>query len=176
VFQTTTEFYNSFAETDRRRTDLIVTTVYNSGGTAVGSLGGKIKAPFSRKYVDPQFVGQKSSTKPYLIRFSEVALIFAEAAGPTTDAYFWVNKIRTRAGLGDLDPGLSEAGFRDAVVQERAWELAFEGQRLYDLRRRALVVEKDPNAIAAGITEEQAAFYPIPQMEIDLNVNVNSGN
>lgn len=176
VFQTTTEFYNSFAETDRRRTDLIVTTVYNSGGTAVGSLGGKIKAPFSRKYVDPQFVGQKSSTKPYLIRFSEVALIFAEAAGPTTDAYFWVNKIRTRAGLGDLDPGLSEAGFRDAVVQERAWELAFEGQRLYDLRRRALVVEKDPNAIAAGITEEQASFYPIPQMEIDLNVNVNSGN
>ncbi|MDD4193354.1 MAG: RagB/SusD family nutrient uptake outer membrane protein [Mangrovibacterium sp.] len=176
VFLTTTEFYNSFAETDKRRTDLIVTSVYNAGGTEVGSLGGKIKAPFSRKYVDPYFVGEKSSTKPYLIRFSEVALIYAEAAGPTTEAYLWVNKIRARAGLGDLQPGLSETAFRDAVIQERAWELAFEGQRLYDLRRKAMVVEKDPKAIAAGITEAQAAFYPIPQMEIDLNVNVNSGN
>lgn len=176
VFQTTTEFYNSFAETDKRRTDLIVTTVYNASGTAVGSLGGKIKAPFSRKYVDPQFVGQKSSTKPYLIRFSDVALMFAEAAGPTTDAYLWVNKIRARAGLGDLQPGLAKDAFRDAVIQERAWELAFEGHRLYDLRRKAMVTEKDQKAIAAGITEAQAAFYPIPQMEIDLNVNVNNGN
>lgn len=176
VFQTTTEFYNSFADNDKRKTDLIVTTVYNSGGTVVGSLGGKIKTPFSRKYVDPYFVGQKSSTKPYLIRFSEVALIFAEAAGPTADAYLWVNRIRERAGLGGLEPGLPEADFRDAVVQERAWELAFEGQRLYDLRRKAMVVETDPKAVAAGITEQQAAYYPIPQMEIDLNVNVSSGN
>jgi len=176
VFQTTSEFYNTFAENDKRRTDLLVTSVYNAGGTEVGSVGGKIKAPFTRKYVDPEFVGQKSSTKPYLIRFSEVALIYAEAAGPTGDAYLWVNKIRARAGLGDLQPGLAAGAFRDAVIQERAWELAFEGQRLYDLRRKAMVVEKDPKAIVAGITEAQAAFYPIPQMEIDLNVNVNSGN
>lgn len=176
VFQTTTEFYNSYAENDKRRTDLLVSTVYNASGTAVGSVGGKIKAPFTRKYVDPQFVGQKSSTKPYLIRFSEVALIFAEAAGPTAEAYSWVNRIRARAGLGELQPALAKDAFRDAVVQERAWELAFEGQRLYDLRRKAMVLEKDPKAVAAGITAAQAAFYPIPQMEIDLNVNVNSGN
>lgn len=176
VFQTTTDFYNSFAGNDKRRTQLIVTDVYNAGGTVVGSLGGKVKTPFTRKYVDPLFVGQKSSAKPYLIRFSEVALIYAEAAGPTSDGYLWVNKIRERAGLGELNPGLPEAAFRDAVVQERAWELAFEGQRLYDLRRKGLVVAKDPKAVAAGITEAQAAFYPIPQMEIDLNVNVTSDN
>lgn len=174
VFQATTAFYNTFAEADKRKTDLLITQVYNANGDVVGSLGGKVKYPFTRKYVDPQFVGQKSSAKPYLIRFSEVALIYAEAAGPSTEGYEWVNKIRNRAGLGDLAPGLPAADFRDAVVQERAWELAFEGQRLYDLRRKAMVLDKDPRAIAAGITEAQAAFYPIPQMEIDLNVNVSN--
>lgn len=174
MFQATTAFYNTFAEADKRKTDLLITQVYNANGDVVGSLGGKVKYPFTRKYVDPQFVGQKSSAKPYLIRFSEVALIYAEAAGPSTEGYEWVNKIRNRAGLGDLAPGLPAADFRDAVVQERAWELAFEGQRLYDLRRKAMVLDKDPRAIAAGITEAQAAFYPIPQMEIDLNVNVSN--
>lgn len=174
VFNTTNAFYATFNETDKRKTDLIVTSVYNAAGTVVGTLGGKVKYPFTRKYVDPQFVGQKSSVKPFLIRFSEVALTYAEATGPTADGYLWVNKIRSRAGLGDLAPGLSASAFRDAVVQERAWELAFEGQRLYDLRRKAMVVKKDPKAAAAGITESQAAFYPLPQMEIDLNANVSN--
>ncbi|MBP7462889.1 MAG: RagB/SusD family nutrient uptake outer membrane protein [Bacteroidales bacterium] len=174
VFMTNTAFYNTFDALDKRKTDLIVTNVYNANGTVTGSVGGKIKYPFTRKYVDPQFVGQKSSAKPYLIRFSDVALTYAEAVGPTADGYLWINKIRNRAGLGDLNPGLSASNFRNAVVQERAWELAFEGHRLYDLRRKAMVVAKDPKAVAAGITEAQAAFYPIPQMEIDLNVNSSS--
>jgi starch-binding outer membrane protein, SusD/RagB family len=172
VFKTTTAFYNTFGSTDKRKTDLLVTSVYNSSGTVTGSVGGKFSYPFTRKYVDPQFIGQKSSAKPYLIRFSEVALIFAEAVGNTTEGYYWVNQIRTRAGLGNLDPNLTKTAFRNAIVQERAWEFAFEGQRLYDLRRKGIVTTTDPRAIAAGITEAQATFYPIPQMEIDLNTNL----
>lgn len=105
--------------------------------------------------------------KPYLLRFSEVALIYAEAMG--SDDGGWVARIRARAGLEPLDAGLTKEQFRDAVVQERAWELAFEGNRLYDLRRKAMVTKVDPNAQAAGISEADAAFYPIPQREIDLN-------
>lgn len=157
---------------DKRKTDLIVTTVYNASGAVVASVGGKFSYPFTRKYVDPEFIGEKSSAKPYLIRFSEVALTYAEAVGPTTEGYYWVNEIRKRAGLSNLDPTLSKTAFRDAIIQERAWEFAYEGQRLYDLRRKAIVTKKDPKAIAAGITEQQAAFYPIPQMEIDLNTNL----
>ncbi len=174
VFNLTNAFYTSYADADKRKTDLLVTNVYNATGTVVGTLGGKVKYPFTRKYVDPQFVGQKSSVKPFLIRFSDVALTYAEAAGPTTEGYLWVNKIRNRAGLGDLAPGLAAPAFRDLVVQERAWELAFEGQRMYDLRRKAMVTKKDPKALAAGIAEAQAAFYPLPQMEIDLNANVSN--
>lgn len=172
VFRTNSAFYNTFGSNDKRKTDLIVSNVYNASGVLAGSVGGKFMYPFTRKYVDPKFAGEKSSAKPYLIRFSEVALIYAEAAGPTTQGYYWINQIRERAGLSDLDPSLSKDDFRNAVIQERAWELAYEGQRLYDLRRKGIVTKKDPKAIAAGITEAQAAFYPIPQMEIDLNTNL----
>ena len=174
VFKTTDAFYNSFFVTDKRKSDLLVTNVYNASGTLVASMGGKFSYAFTRKYVDPEFVGEKSSVKPFLIRFSEVALIYAEAVGPTADGYLWVNKIRNRAGVPNLTAGLSETAFRDAVVQERAWELAFEGQRLYDLRRKSMVTQKDPRAIASGITEEKAAFYPIPQVEIDLNTSLSN--
>lgn len=173
VFQTTDAFYQTYDNKDKRKTDLLVTSVFNEKGEVVASVGGKFKYPFTRKYVDPKFVGQKSSAKPYLIRFSDVALIYAEAQGATPEGYAWVNKVRNRAGLGNLSPSLTNDAFRNAVVQERAWELAFEGHRLYDLRRKAMVIQKDPRAIAAGITEAQAAFYAIPQIEIDLNTNLN---
>ena len=150
----------------------MVTQVYNAAGNVIGKMGTNFTYAFPRKYVDPEFEGQKSSAKPYLMRFSDVALIYAEAVGPTTEGYYWLNKIRTRAGLGGATAGLGVSDFRDAVVQERAWEFAFEGQRLYDLRRKAMVTTKDPKA--AGITEAKAAYYPIPQLEIDLNPNASS--
>jgi starch-binding outer membrane protein, SusD/RagB family len=173
VFMTTDAFYNSYSDNDKRKTQLMVTQVYDANGNVIGKKGTQFTYAFPRKYVDPKFEGQKSSAKPYLMRFSDVALIYAEAVGPTTEGYLWLNKIRNRAGLADAATGLSATDFRNTVVQERAWELAFEGQRLYDLRRKAMVTTKDPKAIAAGITEEQAAFYPIPQLEIDLNPNAS---
>jgi len=167
VFQTLTGFYNSFDNSDKRKTELFVTTTYNASGVVSAQYPGKIIYPFTRKYIDPNFIGDKTSTKPFLIRFSEVALTYAEAAGPTTAAYALVNQIRNRAGLGNLAPGLSPENFRLAVWNERAFELALEGNRLYDLRRFNKVSQVVPEA--AGITAEQAAFYPIPQTEIDLN-------
>ena len=70
----------------------------------------------------------------------------------------------------ELPEGMSLAEFRKAVIQERALELAFEGNRLYDLRRTASVTATVPEA--TKLSEEQAAFYPIPQRELDLNPNV----
>ena len=72
--------------------------------------------------------------------------------------------------LPELPEGMSLAEFRKAVIQERALELAFEGNRLYDLRRTASVTATVPEA--TKLSEEQAAFYPIPQRELDLNPNV----
>ena len=170
VYQTTTAFYNSFDAADKRKTELIVDKVYDKTGVLIASYPGKILYPFTRKYIDPSFVGDKTSTRPFLIRYSDVALIYAEAAGPTSKAYGLINAIRNRAGLGNLMPGLSIVDFRKAVYKERTWELAYEGDHLYDLRRWNRVITDVPEA--ASITEEQAAFYPIPQAEIDLNASL----
>src|SRR5690606_1364882 len=99
--------------------------------------------------------------------------VFAEAVGPTTEGYEWINEIRQRAGINVLPSGMNLVDFRNAVIRERAWEFAFEGQYLYDLRRTASVTSTVPEAQDAGITEEQAAFYAIPQQELDLNSNIS---
>ena len=167
VYQTTAPFYASFDATDKRKTDLIIDKVYDKNGAVVASYPGKIPYPFTRKYIDPNFIGDKTSTRPFLIRYSDVALVYAEAAGPSAKAYQLVNFIRNRAGLGNLMPGLSQEDFRKAIFKERTWEMAYEGDHLYDLRRWNKVISDVPQA--ASITPEQAAFYPIPQAEIDLN-------
>ena len=167
VFQTSEAFYNTFDAGDSRGQELLVAEVFDADGNSIATYPGAIPYRFSRKYVDPHFITDKTSTKPYLLRYSDIALVYAEAAGPTAEAYAAVNFIRNRAGLGDLAPGLSLADFREAVWQERSWELMYEGNRLYDLRRFNRV--NDLVEEAAGLSDEQVAYYPIPQIELDLN-------
>lgn len=167
VFQTNIDFHNTYEDGDLRAELLIVDSVYNAQGALIARYPGSLPYPFTRKYVDPLFIADKTSVKPFLIRFSDIALVYAEAAGPTPDGYAQIDYIRARAGLGPLNPGLDVAAFREAVWRERSWELAFEGNRLYDLRRYNRVTSVVGEA--AGLTSEQATFYPIPQVEVDLN-------
>lgn len=165
-YQTTIAFYNSFDEDDLRRKHLICDKVYNANGEVSAKYPDNFQYPFSRKYIDPQFSGDKTSTRPFLIRFSDVALIYAEAVGPTADGYRMVNYIRNRAGLPDLQQGLDVDAFREAVYKERCFELSFEGDRMYDIRRFNKVSDIDA---AKGMSEDDVTFYPIPQAEINLN-------
>ena len=162
---------DSFAEetymaADKRRTELIHRDIYDEQGNVVTP--SPVRGYFSSKYVDPDFIGERTSARPYLIRYSDIALVFAEAAGPD-EGLALVNRIRERAGVPALPEGMGLEEFRTAVIQERALELAFEGNRLYDLRRTASVTSTVPEA--SKLSEEAAAFYPIPQREIDLNPN-----
>ena len=119
-YRTALSFYDAFASGDRRHDWLIVDKVYDAAGNVVASTAdGKLNYPFCRKFIDPNFSGDKTSTRPYLLRYSDVALTYAEAAGPTVKAYELVNFIRNRAGLGDLEPGLDKSTFRERVLDER---------------------------------------------------------
>ncbi|PWE00324.1 RagB/SusD family nutrient uptake outer membrane protein [Marinilabilia rubra] len=76
---------------------------------------------------------------PYL-RLAEIYLTAAEAlneanGGPTAKAYSYVNKVRERVGLGNLQEGLSQIEFREAVLEERAKEFGYEEVRWFDLVR-----------------------------------------
>lgn len=124
-----------------------------------------------------------------IYRYAEILLIAAEASneingGPTTKAYDFINQVRARArnydGVQtefpmDLEAGMSQTEFRDAVMEERRVELAFEYKRWFDIIRRDLFMEvftgensTDPHT---DINESHMLF-PIPQTEIDKNPNL----
>jgi hypothetical protein len=163
----------AFQTIDKRRVELIQNKIYNEEGVEVQPYE-SVGEYFSVKYVDPDFNGEWTSARPYLIRFSDIALVFAEAVGPTTEGYAAVNHIRERAGIPDMVEGLSLEDFRKEVIKERALELAAEGNRLFDLRRTASVTAT-AGTKSTG-TEADCAFYDIPQREIDLNPNVDKSN
>ena len=171
-YRTNINFYNSFEAGDLRKDWLICKEVYDAQGNVSASYPGSLSYPFCRKFIDPGFVGDKTSTKPYLLRYSDIALTYAEAAGPTEKAYEMVNYIRHRAGLGDLTPGLSKQQFRQAVIMERVFELSFEGNITYDMRRTGLLHTITALAEQGITSEEDVVFYPIPSIETDLNPNI----
>ncbi|WP_255535162.1 RagB/SusD family nutrient uptake outer membrane protein [Cellulophaga sp. E16_2] len=173
VFQTSDKLFASYEAADKRKTDLFVSEVYDQSGAAIGSVAdGTVIYPFTRKYIDPKFEGDKTSTRPYLIRYSDIQLVYAEASA-NADGLAQYNQIRNRANATELASigGLSKADFRKLIVAERQRELAYEGDRLWDLRRTNTVQSNVTKA--AGLSPDAVAFYPIPQREIDLNLNIN---
>lgn len=72
-----------------------------------------------------------------ILRYADVLLMYAEACyedNQPGDAVIYLNKVRNRAGLANTT-ATSGTALRDAIRNERRLELAFENQRLYDLRR-----------------------------------------
>ncbi|OQP58779.1 RagB/SusD family nutrient uptake outer membrane protein [Niastella populi] len=76
-----------------------------------------------------------------VFRLAEFYLSYAEAlnefAGPSAEAFQYLNLIRQRAGMPDKDAAMvpDQAAFRTAIQNERSVELAFEDHRYNDLHR-----------------------------------------
>ena len=99
----------------------------------------------------------------YYIRYAEVLLNFAEAAneaygpevlpsGASFSSRQAVNMIRSRPGVNmpPIPAGISQSEMRDAIINERQIELAFEEHRFYDVRRWK-IAEQTENEPALGI-------------------------
>ena len=114
-----------------------------------------------------------------IIRLAEMYLIRAEAdvrAGDMTSALDDVNLIRTRSGATPL----ASVTLQD-VLNERQLELAFEGFRIYDLKRvNAIIVPAKPAvpatptdpaqpAVPAVTANDPLLVLPIPQHDININ-------
>ncbi|MFL5745167.1 MAG: RagB/SusD family nutrient uptake outer membrane protein [Niastella sp.] len=73
------------------------------------------------------------------IRLAELYLNYAEALNEAQpghpDILIYLNKIRSRGGIPDLGPGLSQAEMRKQIQTERCIEMAYEGCRFFDIRR-----------------------------------------
>jgi hypothetical protein len=109
-----------------------------------------------------------------VLRLSEVYLILAEAVGNTTEGLNAINQVRRRAfGLPITTPSTqvdltaATPNFKDAVLRERRYELAFEDDRWFDLKRSGKLLT-NPALVAKGIKPFNIVL-PIPQSERDAN-------
>lgn len=134
--------------------------------------------------------GEYSRT-PYefpLIRLGDVLLMLAEAyneTGQLDKAITELNKVRARVGMPGLNSGAEwmqvsdKAEMTERIRNERAFELAGEGQRYWDIRRWGIYKEtvKDATDIYGNLMykreyQSRHEIWPIPQEEFDRNPNL----
>lgn len=146
---------------------------------------------FTTKYMDVtnNAISNADANWPFL-RYADVLLIYAEAQnelGNAADAITYLNMVRRRSnateawttGAGALD---TTTKLRSAIIEERAKELACEGDRRWDLIRWGIYLDA-MNAIGgsddAGVLktrQQRNLLFPIPVAEINTNSAINQNN
>ena len=169
---------------------------------------------YIKKYVHFQNV-QGSSVNDYvvndypwpIIRLAQLHLLYAEAlneqSGPTEEIHEHIDVVRNRAGLQGVKTSWenfsnipskysTKEGMRNIIHQEQLIELAFEGQRYWDLRRWKTAIteynrkpiqgwdqtQSDPNFYyrTKVIFEQKFGlkdyFYPIKDNNLLVNENL----
>lgn len=157
VIVPTKKVFDDWNEKDYRRA-VSFDTVYRTSrtGTPINisaiTGSGTVNRPHIAKF--SRFAGRtglnlRDSQNNYaMMRYAELLLIAAEALNETkpgsTEALGYLNEVRKRArnrkGVqknfpADIAIGLSKDDFRNAVIEERRLELAFEGVRWFDIKR-----------------------------------------
>jgi tetratricopeptide (TPR) repeat protein len=149
--------------------------LYDAGDERAAWTFGAVRSDGIEVTKFPTTVGSENL---HVIRYAEVLLILAEALAEQNqlpEAVGYLNDVRTRAGLTayDLttDLGDDQQQVLDAVHMERRLELAFEGDRWFDLVRRGVADNVLPNI------EPYEMMWPIPLNELDVapNLSQNAG-
>lgn len=204
-------FFYSYHPNDTRKAGTWLLTYTKKSGTtvtwdstalAVNAYGQF--APSPNKYMDKTPGAQDGAEEPnfILLRYADVLLSLAEAinenAGPTGEAYGFVNAVRRRANIPDMPEGLSKQAFKDSLFVQRRFEFAMEGHGHFDSQRnwawaRQRIEQYSTNAartfwnrprpsncssciardssvpkVTLALTDKDI-FYPIPQAARDVN-------
>lgn len=200
-----------FENRDPRLASTIVTNGSSFQGRIVETFfGGKDGKPkvnatktgyYLKKFINQNLdllKGDKSVHTWVFIRLAEIYLNYAEALNECMpghpDIEVYINKVRQRPSVG-MPPvnisGLNQQEVRKRIRHERRVELAFEGQRFWDLRRwmeaqeylsqplEGIEIERigfefkyKVVTVEDRIFESKMYFYPIPQYEINLNNSI----
>lgn len=112
-----------------------------------------------------------------VMRLANLYLLYAEAlneaSGPGDEAFRMIDLVRERAGLKGVEESWSNStkpnkfkskeGLREIIQRERSLELAFEGERLWDIRRwKTATKEMNSNVMGWNIYQETAEGYYRP--------------
>lgn len=181
--QPTAEFVNSYEENDLRKNQTILypgcppfdgIDYQSSWGTETG---------FNcRKFLVPKSIAPTYDSSPAnfpILRYADVLLMLAEAlneTGRTEEAVDPLYQVRARSGLTNRTPltGLSQAQMRDKIIHERRMELAFEGQRWFDIIRlqNGDYARSWFQSIGKNNFSDKFLLFPIPLKEIEANENL----
>ncbi len=206
-------WYGQGHEDDSKADDLLyVSAKYGEPCAAQNAMRYSVTGYWAKKLV--YFKNDVSKTSGYdptrypwpEIRLANLYLLYAEAAneannGPTEDAFKYINEVRERAGLEDVKTAWSTytnrsdyetyAGFQRIVRRERLIELAFEGQRYWDIRRWKEATTEFNKPVTGWDLEQEDAdsyyrqktifnqsfssrdyFWPVPETELFSNKNL----
>ena len=125
-------------------------------------------------------------------RYADVLLMKAEALSQLnrfSEALDIINQIRARADIPLLDLPDSPVAYEDAILEERALELAFEGKRWFDLLRMGrrnnyarknklieIIVKNVPatqkRILAVKLTNPLGWYMPVHELELERNKNL----
>ena len=140
----------------------------------------------TKKYADPK--GSKTYYDGHgipILRYADILLCRAEALnelnGPTQESIDLINSVKARSSAQLLGaPGtFSKETLRDALLQERGWELFFECKRRTDLIRMGKYQQVTNTYLQAigktpVIDINKHRYFPYPQTQADLNPNLNN--
>ncbi|MCK9207907.1 MAG: RagB/SusD family nutrient uptake outer membrane protein [Salinivirgaceae bacterium] len=177
--QPTQEFVDLYEPGDLRKN---VTILYD-GCPALD--GNEYQSSYSftgynvRKFLVPLSISVSFDNSPMnfpVLRYADILLMEAEALNElskTTEAEAPLNIVRARAGLTGIS-GLTKENFRWAVLKERRIELAFEGQRWFDIVRinNGQYGLDFLQSIGKSNATSKHLLLPIPQKERDVNPNL----
>ncbi len=151
------------------------------------------------KYVGQAPDGQsaRTGTDQYscnwiVYRYADILLMKAEALsqlGRYNEAYDIISEIRDRAGVSSISIANTPTAYEDAILNERALELAFEGKRWFDLLRMGrrnnyarkdklieIIVSNVPSTqkriLATKLTNPLGWYLPVYEGEIERNKNL----
>ena len=175
--QPTQEFVSSYESGDLRKD---ITVLYKGGPDFDGmaydpswsNTGYNV-----RKFLVPKSIAPTYDASPLdfpVLRYADVLLMKAEALnelGQTSTAEAPLNEVRARAGLSVIN-GLNQSDMRLKILHERRMELAFEGQRWFDLLRHPQYAIDFLHSIGKVNATKYNLLLPIPQEAVDANPNL----
>ena len=170
-------YYDTYDAADIRRNTTILDHYTNTANVVKNKANG-MKGAIPLKYTSIPLPGDAQPIDVVVYRYADVLLSLAEAineqGGPNTEAYSLVNQVRARAGVVDFS-GMTQAQFRQALLDERGRELYGEGTRRQDLIRNGTYIS---GAVARGKVNAQPhmVLYPIPRAVITQSRGVITQN
>ncbi len=143
--------------------------------------------------MDPEIVNSSYWPQNFpVLRIEDIALLYVECVGPTSEGMALLNRIHTRAGLAAYG-ALGTDQFQQAVAKERQYELLGEGVRWFDEVRQNTFVADIQNmffdyrdnrdnshsnnyTIYANRVTQNSALYPIPLSQMQVREGLYQQN